>query len=284
MNRSCSKVAGTLPVGMVLAISACGQSLVEPERIPEVRKLFEAQASAPQLRCEIGPVRPALDFGFRFQAGYTADIPLVQFRGLGHDLTVYARVTPEGRGPVYMTKTEALPEVPETKVDAVTGGAFVVGEGTYGLEVLVEDDLHRGPDPALRDYQPALGPRPQAGRLQSELPGVRWPPRHASRDRARSHRMVSEVGHGESVFGLADCIFDQGSERLRDPRAAWCLALAVAASSCAPKVSKTNTARLRRKLSTCSTDVLQLYYRVVEVPNQRQEEHNLENVHERVYQ
>jgi hypothetical protein len=53
--------------------------------------------------------------------------------------------------------------------------------------------------------------------------------------------MVSEVGHGESVFGLADCIFDQGSERLRDPRAAWCLALAVAASSCAPKVSKTNT-------------------------------------------
>ena len=32
--------------------------------------------------------------------------------------------------------------------------------------------------------------------------------------------MVSEVGHGESVFGLA----------------AWCLALAVAASSRAPKV------------------------------------------------
>ncbi len=42
-----------------------------------------------------------------------------------------------------MTKTEALPEVPETKVDAVTGGGFVLGEGTYGLEVLVEDDLHR---------------------------------------------------------------------------------------------------------------------------------------------
>src|ERR1019366_1512565 len=57
--------------------------------------------------------------------------------------TVYARVTPEGRGPVYMTKTEALPEVPETKVDALTGGAFVVGEGAYGLEVLVEDDLYR---------------------------------------------------------------------------------------------------------------------------------------------
>jgi hypothetical protein len=80
-------------------------------------------------------VRPALDFGFRFHAGYTADIPLAQFRGSGHDLSVYARVTPEGGEPVYMTKAEALPEVPETKVDAVTGGGFVVGEGTYGLEV-----------------------------------------------------------------------------------------------------------------------------------------------------
>jgi hypothetical protein len=128
---------------MVLAVAAYGQSLVEPERVPEVGQLFEAAASAPQLRCAIDPVRPALDFGFRFHVGYTADIPLAQFRGSGHELTVYARVTPEGREPVYMTKTEALPEVPETKVDAVTGGGFVVGEGTYGFEVLVEDDLHR---------------------------------------------------------------------------------------------------------------------------------------------
>ncbi len=80
MNRSCSKVAGTLLAGMVLAISGSGQSLVEPERVPEVRQLFEAAASAQQLRCALDPVRPSLDFGFRFHAGYTADIPLAQFR------------------------------------------------------------------------------------------------------------------------------------------------------------------------------------------------------------
>ncbi len=70
---------------MVLAISGSGQSLVEPERVPEVRQLFEAAASAQQLRCALDPVRPALDFGFRFHAGYTADIPLAQFRGSGHN-------------------------------------------------------------------------------------------------------------------------------------------------------------------------------------------------------
>ena len=131
-----------MQAGVLLSISAFGQSLVQPERVPEVRQLFEAAASAQQLRCEISPFRPALSFGFRFQAGYTADVPLAQFRGSGHGLTAYARVTPEGREPVYMTKTEALPEALE-KGDAVTSGAFVVGEGTYGLEVMVEDDLHR---------------------------------------------------------------------------------------------------------------------------------------------
>ncbi len=143
MSRSWSKVAGTLQTGMVLAMSAFGQSLVEAERIPAERRLFEAASTAAQLRCDLNPVRPALTFGFRFQAGYTASVPLAQLRGSGHNLTVHARVTPEGREPVYLTKTEALPEVPESKADVVTSGTFVVGEGTYGLEVLLEDELHR---------------------------------------------------------------------------------------------------------------------------------------------
>lgn len=143
MNRSGCRVASILQAGIGIAISAFGQSLVEPERIPQVRQLFAAAASAPQLRCDISPVRPALTFGFRFEAGYKLDLPLDQFRGSGHVLAVHARVTLDGREPVYLTKTETLPEAPETKVEAVTGGTFVVGEGTYGLEVLVEDDLHR---------------------------------------------------------------------------------------------------------------------------------------------
>jgi hypothetical protein len=108
-----------MQAGIALAASAVGQSLVEPERIPAVREFFATAASAPPLRCEINPVRPSLNFAFRFQAGYTVDVPLAQFHGSGHDLTAYARVTPQGREPVYMMKSEALPEAPETDVDAV---------------------------------------------------------------------------------------------------------------------------------------------------------------------
>ena len=143
MNRSCCRVASILQAGIGLAISAFGQSLVEPERIPHVRQLFATAASAPQLRCEISPVLPALTFGFRFQAGYKLDISLDQFRGSAHALSVHTRVTPQGRAPVYLTKTEMLPDFPEAKVGAVTGGTFVVGDGAYGVELLVEDDLHR---------------------------------------------------------------------------------------------------------------------------------------------
>src|ERR1017187_3927743 len=141
MNRLCPKVAGRWPVGLALTISAFGQSLVDSDRVPAVRQVFEARASAQPLRCEVAPVRPALNFAFRFQAGYTVDIPYDQFQGSGHNLTVYTRVTPVGREPVYMTKTEALTEQSATRVEAVTSGAFFIGEGTYSLQVLVKDDL-----------------------------------------------------------------------------------------------------------------------------------------------
>src|ERR1035438_6663920 len=89
MKRSCYRFRGLMQAGMGLALSAFGQSLVEPERIPAVREFFARAASAPPLRCGINPVRPSLNFGFRFQAGYTAEIPFAQFHGSGHGLTAY---------------------------------------------------------------------------------------------------------------------------------------------------------------------------------------------------
>jgi len=79
MNRLWCR-AGLL-TSIVLSVSAFGQSLVAPERIASERQLFEAAVPAPQLRCEIHPVRPALNFAFRFETGYTIDIPLMQIHG-----------------------------------------------------------------------------------------------------------------------------------------------------------------------------------------------------------
>jgi len=95
------------------------------------------------MRCSIGPLHPALNFGLRFQTGYKIDIPLNQFRGTGHKLNILVRVTPDGREPTYLSNIGTLPDVPVTKVDGEILGRFVVGEGTFGVEALVEDDSQR---------------------------------------------------------------------------------------------------------------------------------------------
>jgi hypothetical protein len=143
MNRPCSKVVGLLQAGAVFTITAFGQSLVEPAGVPVERQLFDAAAGASQLRCSVSPVRPALNFSFRFQTGYTIDIPLTQLKGAGHGLIFHARVTPAGLPPVYLSHDATLPPVPDTKVEAETGGTFLIGEGSYAVEVLLEDDRHR---------------------------------------------------------------------------------------------------------------------------------------------
>jgi len=113
-----------------LAGAACAQSLVEPERVAEVRREFERGGTS-TLKCDIAPVKPALTYAFRFETGYKLSFPLSQFGGAGHRLEVHVRVTPEGQRPVYFSSKKALPAVPDTKADGVGDGTFVVGEGTY---------------------------------------------------------------------------------------------------------------------------------------------------------
>src|SRR5262249_3212861 len=53
------------------------------------------------------------------------------------------RVTPEGREPTYLTFTGSLAETPDVKLSGEIRGAFVVGEGAYGVEVLAKDEIGR---------------------------------------------------------------------------------------------------------------------------------------------
>src|SRR5215813_6196358 len=130
-------------IPFALAAAACAQSLVEPERLPEVRQAFERAGAASTLRCEITPVKPVLTFGLRFRTGYGLSVPMSQFSGAGHKVTVHVRVSPENRDAVYLTITRNLPEVKDTKADGVADGAFLVGEGPYRVDLLVVDDQQR---------------------------------------------------------------------------------------------------------------------------------------------
>ncbi len=130
--------------GLLLALGALAsaQSLVAPEQMAAALRAFDV-SSAPPLRCQFNSVRPALNFGFRFQTGYTIDLPLAQLQGPGHALKTLLRVTPDGREPVYLASDANLPEIPATRLDAEIGGTFVVGEGAYTVEALLADDQQR---------------------------------------------------------------------------------------------------------------------------------------------
>ncbi|MCU1236411.1 MAG: hypothetical protein JWP63_4378 [Candidatus Solibacter sp.] len=132
-----------LVAALALTLPAFGQLLVEAVEETAIRQAFESAPSTSTLRCEIAPLSAALNFGFQFQAVYTIQIPLTQYSGAGHTIDTYTRVTPEGRPPVYFAKHERLPAQRGLETDAETMGAFIVGEGTYRADVLVEDDSGR---------------------------------------------------------------------------------------------------------------------------------------------
>jgi hypothetical protein len=138
-------VTGIVFAGLIVGLSvvASGQSLVDADSITTAERRFKNAATAPHLRCSIHSSPLALTYALHFQAGYVIDIPLDQLRGEGHSVNMLLRVTPEGATPVYLGNEAALPTVPATKAEGEFTGDFVVGEGAYDVEALVEDDTHR---------------------------------------------------------------------------------------------------------------------------------------------
>jgi hypothetical protein len=132
---------------LLIAVSASGQTLANPTRLPEHWKTFERRPPEKRLSCQIQPLQPQLNFGFRFQTGYVAEVPLRQYAGKGRQRwAAVMRVTPESeeRDPVWFVARMRLAAVPEnTKVSAEFGGAFLVGEGKYRVEMLLVDDQER---------------------------------------------------------------------------------------------------------------------------------------------
>ncbi len=142
---------------LTLTVPLAGQWRVPRDRVAAIQHAFDAVAASPKLRCEVHPVPPALNFAFRYPTGYMAEVPLSQFRGGKHRLTTYIRVTPDGQNPVYLATVDALPEAPASdraqtdsgdaaampRVTAQPRGNFVVGEGAYFVEVVIQDDRQR---------------------------------------------------------------------------------------------------------------------------------------------
>jgi hypothetical protein len=131
---------------LLVSASVWGQTIVHPSKISEsLKRLSEERDSDQTLRCSVTPIKPRLDFNFRFQAGYLMTVPLNQFPGSGHAWAVIIKITPEGgdRRPVYFATRVELPTIPETRLDAELGGGYLLGEGKYRVEWSLIDNQGR---------------------------------------------------------------------------------------------------------------------------------------------
>jgi hypothetical protein len=133
-----------LAIACLLASAGAAQVIVDPARFGSILKALERQADEKPLRCEVTPIRPSLNFGFRFQAGYVVRVPMNQYSGPGHGWAMVTKITPEGgHPPVYLASRIGLPSVPKTKVVVEMGGGYLLGEGRYDVNWTLLDDTGR---------------------------------------------------------------------------------------------------------------------------------------------
>src|SRR5437763_11686773 len=86
---------------LLCCAGAEAQSIVNPGRMTAAMRNFEWRPDDQPLNCSVSPLKAALNFSFRFQAGYIVRVPMNQYLGKGHRWTILMRVTPEGGPAVY---------------------------------------------------------------------------------------------------------------------------------------------------------------------------------------
>jgi hypothetical protein len=130
---------------VLLGEAALAQNVVNPAHLSQRLRDMESGWSETPLECSVTPIKPALNFSFRIQAGYTVRVPMNQFQGTGHGWVVLTRITPQegDRKPVYLGTRTPLPEVPRTKVEVEQGGGYLLGEGKYDVRWMMVDDQDR---------------------------------------------------------------------------------------------------------------------------------------------
>jgi hypothetical protein len=132
------------PFALLIATPALwGQNAIDPARLtPQLRELGK-QAGDQPLHCDVTPMKPVLDFAFRFQTGYDIAVPMQQYLGPGHGWLIVNRITPENGAPVWLAARVRLPDVPLTTVVTDTFGGFMVGAGKYKIDWALYDDEGR---------------------------------------------------------------------------------------------------------------------------------------------
>ena len=119
--------AASLLLPFVLLAGAHAQDLLTEGSCSQLSTSSPNLGRRSPLKFFVRTTGPWLNYAFRFQAGYSIDIPLSQFVGTGNSIRVAAQVAPaDGSGaPVCFVQSAELPEVPVgTKSEFHFGGGF----------------------------------------------------------------------------------------------------------------------------------------------------------------
>lgn len=127
-------------IGLLVCAGAQAQSLVNPARLNAALANFEPAPNEIRMKCDVIPVRPLMNFTFRFQAGYRVQIPLHPYEGDARSFVQLVRITPAGGKPSYMTVRMRMPKIPPTKAVGDYGGTYFLGEGKYRVDFKMLDD------------------------------------------------------------------------------------------------------------------------------------------------
>lgn len=127
------------------AVPAAAQRMVDPSRIPAEYRSFESRPGETKLDCDVRPIRPWLNFSFHLQSGYTLELPIRQFFGPSHRVTMITRVSPRDadRTPAWFVGVVRFPDIPKTNVRLEFAGGYLLGEGEYKVDWLMYDDAGR---------------------------------------------------------------------------------------------------------------------------------------------
>ncbi len=136
----------------LLPIAARSQELLgvpgggEPRMMSADVAVLEAQEVRKDLPCTVNPAKPILGFDLRFHSGYDVNVPLRELAGSENKLTILFRVSPSDHHgePVYFIQHIHVPSIEEdAHGDAILGGVFDLGEGSYHVDWLMRDRSER---------------------------------------------------------------------------------------------------------------------------------------------
>jgi hypothetical protein len=142
----CMRVARISLIALLSPFAASAQTPVDWKSTETVDRVFSSTTSTdPVLKCQVTPIKPALDFSLRVQAGYALKVPLYQFPETGHGIDVFLRVRSDAEevSALYFHDHYDLSPALDPTFEGEIEGRFVAPPGKYTVALAAKDDAGR---------------------------------------------------------------------------------------------------------------------------------------------